>query len=151
MRASLGREYELWTLLSQRPEDRERYGMSETYGQSALLVETTDQGETCINAEVFDHDSGVSLVVSQPVKKTLLGRWKETGPARLAGAAEPLPVILRGPALRYNLEPLLLEERRRLLAALQSRSIPHLTCFAEVFIASEDKVRVTAIDGWPNS
>ena len=48
-----------------------------------LIVETTIDGGLYINAEAFDLDSGTSLVVMQPVKKSL-------GDGRLAVRPKPL-------------------------------------------------------------
>ena len=108
------------------------------------------RGELYVNAEAFDLAARTSVVVMQPVKKSL-GRWKVRGPAQIARPAEPLPVVIGGSAIRYDLETLPIEERRRLLDELSTRSIPHVADGATIYVDSDDEARVTSIDGWPQS
>jgi hypothetical protein len=141
IRGRAGRDYEEWRLAYADG--------SAGYGTSVLIVETLNSGETCVDAEAFDHDSGTSIWISQPVKRSL-GRWKARGPSVVNGPAEPLPVAITGSAIRYDLEPLPLEERRRLTGIIETRNLPHILNYAAIFIAAEAKDQVTSIEGWPD-
>jgi hypothetical protein len=108
--------------------------------------------ESSINAEVFDHDDGTSIALSQPAKKGFFG-WKTTGSVRTLGPAEPLPRRLAGPTVRYDLGVVKLEERRRLLDELRDSGIPNLTGASAktylAFVPADEASRVAAIPGWP--
>ncbi len=142
IRARVARDYERSRLRQSHGGERQAFGVV------VLIVETTIGGALYVNAEAFDLEAGTSVVVMQPVKKSL-GRWKARGPTEAVRPAEPLPVVLAGPALRYDLQPLPVEERRRLLGELSTRSIPHVPDGASVFVGSDDESRVTSINGWP--
>jgi hypothetical protein len=124
------------------------------YGVVTIIFPVLNQGESSVDAEVFDHDNGTSIALSQPAKKGFFG-WKTTGSVRALGPAEPLPRRLVGPTIRYDLGTVKLEERRRLLDALRATGVPSMTGASDktylAFVSADDAARVEAIPGWPSS
>jgi len=145
LRARLGRDREWWLLTGAAEGNR--------YGRIRAIVWPAADASS-VNIETFDFDSDESVALSQPTKKGLLGGWKPTGPVTRLGPAAPLPLVIDGPAVCFELGDIALEERRRLIRELEATGVPHAIGGRGergyvAFVQADHLVQVTSIPGWP--